>query len=115
LFDHLMKYALGVRETSLIERARVFAALADPTRLGLLEILAGEEELCGTQLARRAGISTALLSHHWKVLADAGVVKRERRGQRLYCTLDRDVLEIAFEKVWPSRRVRTPLSLSRVS
>jgi DNA-binding transcriptional ArsR family regulator len=92
------------------ERARVFAALADPTRLRLVEILAGEEEMCGTEIAQRAGISIALLSHHWKVLDDAGLVVRERRGQRQYCRVDRDALADAFEYVWPQRRIRSFLA-----
>jgi DNA-binding transcriptional ArsR family regulator len=91
-------------------RARVFAALSDPTRLKLVELLSSEEELCGTHIAQRAGISMALLSHHWKVLADAGVVVRERRGQRQYCRVDRDVLEAAFAHVWPHHRVRSFLA-----
>lgn len=88
-------------------RARVFAALGDPTRLRLVELLCGEEELCGTHIAQRAGISMALLSHHWKVLGDAGVVVRERRGQRQYCRVDREVLEAAFGHVWPHHRIRS--------
>jgi len=90
-------------------RARVFAALSDPTRLRLVEILASEEELCGTQMANRAGISVALLSHHWKILDAAGVVRRERRGQKQFCTVDRDVLAGAFEFVWPAWRIRSVL------
>ncbi|HWA83197.1 MAG TPA: metalloregulator ArsR/SmtB family transcription factor [Fimbriimonadaceae bacterium] len=90
-------------------RAKVFAALSDPNRLRLIEILAGEEELCGTDIARRAGISMALLSHHWKILTDAGLVVRERRGQRQYCRVDRDALESAFTYVWPQRRRRSAL------
>jgi DNA-binding transcriptional ArsR family regulator len=100
-------YALDV---NLEARARVFAALSDPTRLRLVELLAEEDELCGTHIANRAGISLALLSHHWKVLADAGLVVRERRGQRQYCRLDRDALAAAFEYVWPQRRLRSNLS-----
>jgi ArsR family transcriptional regulator, arsenate/arsenite/antimonite-responsive transcriptional repressor len=99
-----------VVDLSIEERARVFAALADPTRLRLVEMLAVEEELCGTQIARRAGISMALLSHHWKVLADAGVVVRDRRGQRQYCRVDPDVLEAALCAVWPHRRLRSILA-----
>jgi DNA-binding transcriptional ArsR family regulator len=90
-------------------RARIFAALSDPTRLRLIELLAEEEELCGTHIAKRAGISMALLSHHWRVLSDAGIVTRERRGQRQYCRLDRDALAAAFEYVWPQRRLRSML------
>ena len=89
----------------------MFSALSDPTRLKLIEMLASEEELCGTQLASRAGISIALLSHHWKILADAGVVVRERRGQRQYCKVDREVLEAAFEFVWPRSRIQSILKL----
>jgi DNA-binding transcriptional ArsR family regulator len=91
----------------LEERARVFAALADPTRLSLVEMLAGEDELCGTAIANRAGISMALLSHHWKVLTDAGLVIRDRRGQRQYCRVNREALEAAFSLVWPQRRMRS--------
>ncbi len=89
------------------ERARVFAALSDPNRLRLMEILASEEEVCGVDLARRAGISVALLSHHWKILTDAGLVVRERRGQSQFCTVNRDALESAFSLVWPQRRIRS--------
>ncbi|RYG25653.1 transcriptional regulator [bacterium] len=90
-------------------RARVFAALSDPTRLRILELLAAEDELCGSEIAQKAGISMALLSHHWKVLDDAGVVTRTRRGQRQYCTFDRDALEAAFEHLWPRRSLRSML------
>src|SRR3954469_22802107 len=92
------------------ERARVFSAMSDPNRLRVLEILAGEEELCGTDIARRAGMSIALLSHHWKVLTDAGLVVRERRGQKQFCKVDRDALAAAFELVWPQRRLRSFLT-----
>lgn len=97
---------------SLEERARVFAALSDPTRLRLVEMLASEEELCGTQLAHRAGISIALLSHHWKILDEAKVVVRERRGQRQFCKVDREVLEAAFEFVWPRSRLQSAIKYS---
>ncbi len=83
--------------------------MSDPTRLRLVELLAHEDELCGTDLAKRAGISMALLSHHWKVLCDANLVERSRRGQRQYCRLNRDVLEEAFCSVWPRRSVRSIL------
>lgn len=95
---------------SLEAKARVFAALADPTRLRLVELLSGEDELCGTQIAERAGISMALLSHHWKILTEAGVVDRYRRGQRQYCTLNREVLARALENVWPHQRIRSKIS-----
>ena len=86
-------------------RARVFAALSDPTRLRLVEILAAEDTLCGSDLAERAGISLALLSHHWRVLTDAGLTTRTRQGQRQYCSLNRAALAEAFEGLWPYRKL----------
>jgi len=88
-------------------RARVFAALGDATRLKLVEILATEDTLCGSDLAERAGISLALLSHHWKVLSDAGLTTKTRQGQRQYCSLNQEALAEAFEGLWPYRRLRS--------
>ena len=95
---------------SVEQRAKIFAALADPTRLRMVEMLTQEEELCGTQIANRLSISMALLSHHWRILSETGIVKRERRGQRQYCQVDRDALENAFMLIWPNRRLRSELS-----
>jgi DNA-binding transcriptional ArsR family regulator len=86
-------------------RARVFAALSDPTRLRLVDILAAEDTLCGSDLAEQAGISLALLSHHWKVLTEAGLTTRTRHGQRQYCSLNREALAEAFEGLWPYRKL----------
>ena len=69
-------------------RARVFKALADARRLEILEVLATSGPLSGTELAERVNISVALLSHHCKILADAGFLDRRQQGQSKYCTLD---------------------------
>jgi DNA-binding transcriptional ArsR family regulator len=73
---------------SYAERARVFKALADPHRLRIIDVLSAEGTLCGTDLAERVGISLALLSHHWKVLTEAGLISREQRGQTRYCAIE---------------------------
>lgn len=70
------------------ERAKVFKALADPRRIEIVDMLAREGSQCGSELAARLGVSLALLCHHWEVLAEAGLVKKERRGQLRICTLD---------------------------
>jgi ArsR family transcriptional regulator len=69
------------------ERAKVFKALADPRRVEIVELLANGSQ-CGTILAESLGISVALLCHHWEVLVDAGILKKERVGQLRVCTLD---------------------------
>jgi len=77
------------------ERAKVFKALADPRRVAIVEHLARGSE-CGTILAESLGISIALLSHHWEILVQAGILRKERRGQLRVCSLDADRLRQAM-------------------
>jgi DNA-binding transcriptional ArsR family regulator len=77
------------------ERAKVFKALSDPRRIDIVDALAKKGSLCGTQLAEQLDISLALLCHHWDVLIDAGLVKKERIGQLRVCTLDSERLQEA--------------------
>ena len=61
--------------------ARAFAALADPVRLRLLSFVAGSDEVCACDLLEPSGRSQPTVSHHMKVLFDAGLVERDKRGQ----------------------------------
>ena len=70
------------------QRAKVFKALSDPRRIEIVDALAKYGPLCGTELAERLGISLALVSHHWDVLVEAGLIRKKRVGQLRYCTLD---------------------------
>lgn len=74
------------------DRAKFFKALSDPRRLHIVDLLTREDNLCGVELAERLGISIALLSHHWKILTDAGVICQEKSGQTKTCSLERDRL-----------------------
>ncbi len=68
-----------------------FAALADPTRLKLLQILARqpyERPLCVNALAARLGVSQPAVSQHLRVLRALGLVQAERRGPRVHYFLD---------------------------
>jgi ArsR family transcriptional regulator, arsenate/arsenite/antimonite-responsive transcriptional repressor len=80
----------------LERRARVFAALSDPNRLRIVELLREREELCGKEVAGALGISLSLYSHHARALREAGIITRRKRGQTGYCSLDRDLLEDAL-------------------
>ena len=62
--------------------ARQFAALADPVRLRLLSMLATDPEgaVCACDLVEPTGKSQPTVSHHLKVLREAGLVTSERRG-----------------------------------
>src|SRR5438876_11803446 len=65
-------------EAAAVERARAFAALADPARLRLLSLLASEGETCACELVEPIGRSQPTVSHHRKVLREAGLVEGER-------------------------------------
>jgi ArsR family transcriptional regulator, arsenate/arsenite/antimonite-responsive transcriptional repressor len=75
-----------VREDSLDEDqaellAQSFAALADPIRLRLLSfITSAKDEVCACDLVAPSGRSQPTVSHHMKILVDAGLVTREKRG-----------------------------------
>lgn len=77
--------------------ARVFKALGDPTRVRLLSLIAAGEggEACICDLTEPVGLSQGTVSHHMKLLADAGLVTREQRGKWAYFALDRDAMDAA--------------------
>jgi ArsR family transcriptional regulator len=62
--------------------ARGFAALADPSRLRLLSMIASQPagEVCACALVEPVGKSQPTISHHLRILYEAGLVDRERRG-----------------------------------
>jgi len=72
-----------------IELAKGFAALADPARLRVLSILAAAEtgEVCVCDLVEPLGKSQPTVSHHMKVLGDAGLVIGDRRGKWVWYSL----------------------------
>jgi ArsR family transcriptional regulator, arsenate/arsenite/antimonite-responsive transcriptional repressor len=68
-------------------------ALADPRRMALLEVIAGEQECPCQRLRQEFPVSKATISHHIKELVRAGLVDAHRDGQFLNCEVRRDVLE----------------------
>jgi ArsR family transcriptional regulator len=68
-------------------------ALADPRRMQVLEVIAGEEECPCQRLREEFPISKATISHHIKELVRAGLVDAHRDGQFLHCEVRRDVIE----------------------
>ena len=74
--------------------AEVLRALADPARLRLVSLLAAapNAECCGCDLTEPLGLSQPTVSHHLKVLLEAGLLDRERRGRWVYYALREDRL-----------------------
>jgi ArsR family transcriptional regulator, arsenate/arsenite/antimonite-responsive transcriptional repressor len=84
-----------VRADVLAERdaeslARSFAVLADPIRLRLLSSVAasGSAGVCGCDLVEVSGRSQPTVSHHMKILHDAGLVTRDKRGSWVWYRID---------------------------
>ena len=63
---------------------QLLAALADPTRLEILRELAGTSEVCACDFTSCCDVSQPTVSHHLKVLRDAGAVTSERRGNWVF-------------------------------
>lgn len=75
-------------KTTLIDPdVRLFQALADPTRLAIVRELAGAPEVCACDFASCCDVRQPTVSHHLKVLREAGVVESERRGTWIYYRL----------------------------
>jgi ArsR family transcriptional regulator len=70
-----------------------FKALADPTRLTILNRLACCDECCVCELNAAFDLAQPTISHHLKVLRDAGLVSATRRGTWAYYRLEEDALQ----------------------
>jgi ArsR family transcriptional regulator len=70
-------------------------ALADPTRLRLVPLVASHEggEACVCDLIEPVGLSQPIVSHHLKILVDAGILTRDKRGVWAYFSLVPDALD----------------------
>ncbi len=73
-------------EADALTLARQFAALADPARLRLVSLLATADggAVCACDLVEPVGKSQPTVSHHLKVLVDAGLATNEKRGRNVW-------------------------------
>lgn len=74
--------------------ARVFKALADPVRLQLLSLIlaSAERDACVCDLNAKFDLSQPTISHHLKVLHEAGLLDRDKRGVWVHYRASRDAL-----------------------
>lgn len=91
--------------------AAVFKAIADPARLRLLNYIASQPsgEACVCYLTKPIGLTQPTVSHHLRVLHEAGVLGRERRGTWVYyrivperLAMLRDALAVPAEPAEPA-------------
>ena len=69
------------------ELARVLGALADPVRLRLFSLVAARGEVCSCELEEPLGRSQPTISHHTRVLAEAGLLSGDKRGRWTWWTI----------------------------
>ena len=79
--------ASPLTEPEADDLAQVFAALADPVRLRILSLVAEAGEVCSCNLLEPLQRSQPTISHHTKVLADAGLITGEKRGRWVWWTI----------------------------
>jgi ArsR family transcriptional regulator len=84
--------------------ATAFQALADPTRVKLLNLIANSEggQACACDLVAPTGRSQPTVSHHLKVLVEAGLVTRQQRGRWAWFAPDRERLDALRQALDPS-------------
>jgi ArsR family transcriptional regulator len=77
------------------QAARLFKALGDDTRLAILRQLREQGEVCACDFVACCDVAQPTVSHHLKVLRQAGLVRGERRGLWIYYRIEPE----AFERV----------------
>ena len=77
-----------------VELARVLGALADPVRLRLLSLVAASGEVCSCNLEGPLAKSQPTISHHTRVLAEAGLLVGEKRGRWIWWHVSTDRLAV---------------------
>lgn len=82
---------LGTEERA--ELAARFKALADPSRVAILSMLSAEEEVCVCVFTDALDLSQPTISHHLRILREAGLVEATRRGTWAFYRLVPDALE----------------------
>lgn len=76
-------------ETDAVELAAAFKALADPIRIRLLSLIATAPDgtACSCDLEAPVGKSQPTVSHHLAILAEAGLITKEKAGRWVNCSV----------------------------
>lgn len=78
----LAEGTLSAREAD--DLAQLFSALADPVRLRMLSLIASGAEVCSCNLEGPLKKSQPTISHHTRILSEAGLIEGERRGKWMW-------------------------------
>jgi ArsR family transcriptional regulator, arsenate/arsenite/antimonite-responsive transcriptional repressor len=76
------------RNASLVDPdVQLFQALGDPTRLAIVRELIGTSQVCACDFTSCCDVRQPTVSHHLRILRDAGVIESERRGTSIFYRL----------------------------
>jgi ArsR family transcriptional regulator len=98
---------LGAAPLSGGDAERMAAALrvlADPIRLQIVSLLAAADEACVCDITPVVGVSQPTVSHHLRVLAEAGLVERDQRGRWAFYRLRPEPLQLMADSLVPRAR-----------
>ena len=100
----VMRSSLGSDEADRL--AAALKVMADPARLRLVSMIAAQPggEACQCDLTDEIGLSQPTVSHHLRVLQEAGVLDREQRGRWAYYRIRSDPLRQMARAIAPVRR-----------
>jgi len=79
-------------EADAIELAKVLSAISDPVRLRLLSIVADNDEVCSCDLEGPLSRSQPTVSHHTRIVSEAGLISGEKRGKWTWWRIEPDRL-----------------------
>ncbi|NJM67609.1 MAG: helix-turn-helix transcriptional regulator [Acaryochloris sp. RU_4_1] len=79
-----------------VQLAALFRVLSEPARLQMLSLIAAQsnQEVCACELVETLGLSQPTISHHLKVMYEAGLLGKERRGTWIYYRILQDRLVV---------------------
>ena len=106
-----------LEDVDLDDRARAFAALGDPSRLRIVDLLR-HSDLSPSDIVRRLDLETNLIAHHLRVLEEAGLVRRVTSsgdGRRRYVCLIDEALSTLLVETTPFRARRVLFVCTRNS
>jgi len=94
------KFVPTLTEEDAVSQARLLKALADPTRLRILSLLSRHEgEVCVFEIVESFTLEQPTISHHLRILRDAGLVDCRKKGLWAYYYVRREVLSRAREVI----------------
>ncbi|MDG6939856.1 MAG: helix-turn-helix transcriptional regulator [Nitrososphaerota archaeon] len=86
-----LRNAVGQSNVGYSEQADLFGALADPTRIQILDLLARKGELCVCEIQAATAQTQSLTSHHANVLKRAHLIRARKEGRWMYYSLEEGV------------------------